>query len=112
MSTAQDRRGAMGTTKFDPTTYKDATRAQWQAAAAAWHTWGPVIGAWLGQATELMLDLAQVGTAVHDRVQIDLARQVVAGAVRPNPFGLDDEGVELNSHVAHIPALPISPRAR
>jgi SAM-dependent methyltransferase len=40
---------------------KETTREQWQQAAAAWHRWGPTLEAWLGEATESMLDLARVG---------------------------------------------------
>jgi len=47
---------------FDPAGYKSTTADQWQAAAAAWYAWGPVIDTWLGDATETMLDLAGVGT--------------------------------------------------
>ncbi|MFL5962344.1 MAG: class I SAM-dependent methyltransferase [Gaiellaceae bacterium] len=50
----------MATTTFDPVAYKEATRVQWQDAAQAWHRWDPVFDRWLGQATELMLDLAGV----------------------------------------------------
>jgi ubiquinone/menaquinone biosynthesis C-methylase UbiE len=46
---------------FDPEAYKETTHAQWQEAAEAWHRWGPTLEAWLGPATELMLDLAGVG---------------------------------------------------
>lgn len=48
-------------TPFDPAKYKETTRAQWQAAASAWNQWGPLLRAWLGPATELMLDMAKVG---------------------------------------------------
>ena len=48
-------------TTFDPGQYKRTTREQWQAAAAAWNKWEPTLEQWLGPATELMLDLAQVG---------------------------------------------------
>jgi SAM-dependent methyltransferase len=51
----------MTTTTFDPAAYKRTTRDQWQSAAPAWHDWGAVIDAWLGEATELMLELTQVG---------------------------------------------------
>ena len=51
----------MATTAFDPVAYKETTRQQWQEAAAAWHRWGPTLEAWLGPATELMLDLGGVG---------------------------------------------------
>jgi SAM-dependent methyltransferase len=47
--------------RFDPIKYKETTREQWQAAAAAWHRWGPTLHEWLGDATEVMLDLARVG---------------------------------------------------
>lgn len=46
---------------FDAKQFKATTRAQWQAAAPAWHRWGPFIGQWLDDATEAMLDLARVG---------------------------------------------------
>lgn len=47
--------------QFDPIKYKDTTRQQWQAAADAWHRWGPTLAQWLGPATDLMLDMAAVG---------------------------------------------------
>ena len=58
----------MATTTFDPFTYKETTRVQWQDAAEAWHRWDPVFDRWLGAATELMLDLAgvQEGSRVVD----------------------------------------------
>jgi SAM-dependent methyltransferase len=46
---------------FDPLKFKATTRAQWESAAPAWHRWGPFLGAWLGPATDRMLDLAGVG---------------------------------------------------
>ena len=46
---------------FDAAASKSTTRAQWQAAADAWHRWGPFIGNWLGEATETMFDLARIG---------------------------------------------------
>lgn len=55
---------------FDPEQYKRTTYTQWQEAAEAWHRWGPTIRAWLGPATERMLDLARVGEG--DRV-LDVA---------------------------------------
>jgi ubiquinone/menaquinone biosynthesis C-methylase UbiE len=51
----------MATPAFDPVAYKRTTEEQWQAAAAAWHRWGPELERWLGEATELMLDLAGIG---------------------------------------------------
>ncbi|HVP34747.1 MAG TPA: methyltransferase domain-containing protein [Steroidobacteraceae bacterium] len=47
--------------KFDPARYKETTLQQWQAAAAAWHRWGPTLDEWLGAPTRVMLDLAQTG---------------------------------------------------
>jgi SAM-dependent methyltransferase len=49
------------TVTFDPIKYKETTRQQWQAAAAAWHQWGPTLASWLDPATELMLDMAGSG---------------------------------------------------
>jgi SAM-dependent methyltransferase len=51
----------MSTPAFDAIAYKETTRGQWQETAAAWHRWGPTLESWLGEATELMLDLAGVG---------------------------------------------------
>ncbi len=51
----------MATTAFDPVAYKRTTTQQWQEAAAAWHRWGATLEEWLGEATELMLDLARIG---------------------------------------------------
>lgn len=48
--------------KFDPVKYKDTTLQQWQVAAEAWHRWSQVLAAWLGPATEIMLDMAGVGS--------------------------------------------------
>ncbi len=45
---------------FDPVGYKTTTRQQWEDAAEAWHHWGPTLEAWLGEATERMLDAAAV----------------------------------------------------
>lgn len=50
----------MTSTNFDPVGYKHSTRDQWQAAAAAWRRWQPVIDSWLREGTDLMLDLAEV----------------------------------------------------
>jgi ubiquinone/menaquinone biosynthesis C-methylase UbiE len=46
---------------FDPVKYKSTTRAQWDAAAEAWHRWGGLLGSWLGPATETMFDMAGIG---------------------------------------------------
>jgi SAM-dependent methyltransferase len=46
---------------FDPEKFRQATRAQWEAAAEAWDRWAPLLARWLGPATEAMLDMAAVG---------------------------------------------------
>jgi SAM-dependent methyltransferase len=75
-------------TNFDPVGYKRSTRDQWQAAAAAWRRWQPVIDGWLREGTDLMLDLAQVHAG--DRV-LDVAAgaggQSFAAARRVGPKG-------------------------
>lgn len=73
---------------FDPLVFKETTRAQWQDAAQAWHGWGPVIADWLGNATELMLDLAGVteGRTVLD-VAAGAGEQSLRAARRVGPTG-------------------------
>jgi SAM-dependent methyltransferase len=46
---------------FDPILYKQTTQETWQAAAATWNQWEPTLEQWLGPATDLMLDLAEIG---------------------------------------------------
>jgi SAM-dependent methyltransferase len=73
---------------FDPEQYKVTTRQQWEEAAGAWHRWGPTLEAWLGEATERMLDAARVGTG--SRV-LDVAAgaggQTILAARRVGPGG-------------------------
>ena len=73
---------------FDPVAYKRTTREQWQGAAAAWHEWGPTIEQWLGDATEIMLEMAGVGAGDH---VLDVAAgaggQALAAAKRVGPGG-------------------------
>jgi SAM-dependent methyltransferase len=78
----------MTTTTFDPVAFKTTTREQWQAAAEPWHRWGPVIGQWLGPATETMLDLARLaeGDAVLD-VAAGAGEQSLRAAARVGPPG-------------------------
>ena len=45
---------------FDAAKYKATTQQQWDVAAAAWDRWTPLLREWLGEATELMLDMAGV----------------------------------------------------
>jgi SAM-dependent methyltransferase len=47
--------------EFDADLYKRTTTDQWQSAAKAWNDWGPTLETWLGEATERMLDLAEIG---------------------------------------------------
>ena len=74
--------------QFDAAAYKRTTHDQWEQAADAWHAWGPTLEAWLGEATEVMLDLANVGEG--DRV-LDVAAgaggQSLAAARRVGPRG-------------------------
>lgn len=46
---------------FDPEKFRQATRAQWEAAAQAWDRWAPLLARWLGPATEAMLEMAAIG---------------------------------------------------
>jgi ubiquinone/menaquinone biosynthesis C-methylase UbiE len=76
------------TTAFDPVAYKQTTTQQWQEAAAAWHRWGPTLEDWLGEATELMLELARIGegSRVLD-VAAGAGGQTLAAARRVGPGG-------------------------
>lgn len=82
---------------FDAAKYKATTRAQWEAAAAAWDRWGPLLGRWLGPATERMLDLARLspGARVVD-VAAGAGEQTLMAARRVGPTG-------------HVLATDISP---
>jgi SAM-dependent methyltransferase len=73
---------------FDGQKFKVTTRAQWQAAADAWHRWGPFLGQWLGAATEAMFDMAAVGPGcrVLD-VAAGAGEQSLAAARRVGPTG-------------------------
>jgi ubiquinone/menaquinone biosynthesis C-methylase UbiE len=73
---------------FDAAKFKTTTRAQWQAAADAWHNWGPFLGQWLGPATDRMLDLAHVepGHRVLD-VAAGAGEQSIAAARRVGSKG-------------------------
>src|SRR5919205_1705227 len=78
----------MTTPTFDADTYKRSTRDQWQTAAEPWHRWGPTLEAWLGKATETMLDMAGVVRAAR---VLDVAAgaggQTLAAARRVGPDG-------------------------
>jgi SAM-dependent methyltransferase len=59
-------------TTFDAEAYKSTTHQQWQDAAEAWHRWDPVFDGWLGEGTELLLDVTGVGVGAGTRV-LDVA---------------------------------------
>lgn len=73
---------------FDPIKYKASTRDQWQAAAEAWHRWGPTLHGWLGEATNVMLDMAGIraGQRVLD-VAAGAGEQSIVIAQRVGPTG-------------------------
>lgn len=73
---------------FDPVRYKTTTRQQWEDAAEAWYRWGPALELWLGEATERMLDAADVrtGSRVLD-VAAGAGGQSLAAARRTGPSG-------------------------
>lgn len=73
---------------FDPVKYKQTTREQWETAAEAWHRWGPTLEAWLGEATDVMLDLGRVreGTRVLD-LAAGAGGQTIAAARRVGESG-------------------------
>ena len=75
-------------TQFDPIKYKETTREQWQTAAEPWYRWGPTLEEWLGQATQTMLDMAEVGpgSRVLD-VAAGAGGQSIAAAKRVGPSG-------------------------
>jgi ubiquinone/menaquinone biosynthesis C-methylase UbiE len=74
--------------QFDPLKYKETTREQWQVAAEPWHRWGPTLEEWLGQATEVMLEMAEVGPGAR---VLDVAAgaggQTIAAAKRVGSAG-------------------------
>jgi ubiquinone/menaquinone biosynthesis C-methylase UbiE len=76
------------TSTFDAAKYKETTREQWQAAAEAWHRWGPTLSDWLGPATEVMLDMAGIGpgSRVLD-VAAGAGEQTLRAARRVGPEG-------------------------
>ena len=82
---------------FDADKFKQTTRAQWEAAAEAWDRWGPLLGRWLGPATEAMLEMAAIGdgSRVLD-VAAGAGEQTLAAARRAGSAG-------------HVLATDISP---
>ena len=53
------------TPQFDPVKYKSTTHDQWQAAAEAWYRWSTTLHKWLGNATEKMLEMADISSGHH-----------------------------------------------
>ena len=78
----------MTATAFDPVQYKETTRQQWQSAAEAWHRWEPTLSAWLGPATEVLLDLTRIGpgSRVLD-VAAGAGEPAITAARRVGPTG-------------------------
>jgi len=78
----------MSAQTFDPRVYKETTRKQWQDAAEAWDRWADVIERWLGPATEVMLDMAEIqeGSRVLD-VAAGAGGQSLAAARRVGQRG-------------------------
>lgn len=76
------------TPTFDADTYKQTTLQQWNAAAEAWHRWGPLLNRWLGPATETMLDMCEIrpGSRVLD-VAAGAGEQTLAAAKRIGDSG-------------------------
>jgi ubiquinone/menaquinone biosynthesis C-methylase UbiE len=73
---------------FDPVKYKETTQKQWDAAADAWDRWGPFLDEWLGPATNLMLDLAEVrAMAKVLDVAAGAGGQTIVAAKRVGPTG-------------------------
>lgn len=73
---------------FDPIAFKKTTCQQWNEAADAWDRWSPLLGRWLGPATEKMFDMAniQTGSRVLD-VAAGAGEQTMAAAQRVGPTG-------------------------
>lgn len=73
---------------FNPVHYKETTKEQWQTAAEAWHRWHPTLKTWLGPATDLMLDMAQVkeGYRILD-VAAGAGEQSITAAEKVGPNG-------------------------
>lgn len=75
-------------TTFDPVKYKETTRKQWDEAAAAWHRWAPTLSSWLGDCTELMLEMAKVGAGARVLdVAAGAGEQTITAAKRVGPGG-------------------------
>ncbi len=76
------------TNQFNAALYKETTLQQWNSAAEAWHSWGPLLNRWLTPATETMLDMCGIGNGsrVLD-VAAGAGEQTVTTAKRVGPSG-------------------------
>ena len=73
---------------FDPEKFRQTTRAQWESAAEAWDRWAPLLGRWLGPATEAMLDMAGIGRGARVLdVAAGAGEQTLQAARRAGPEG-------------------------
>jgi ubiquinone/menaquinone biosynthesis C-methylase UbiE len=82
---------------------REQARRQWDSAAPGWARWEPVIGRWLTEATEAMLDAAEVrpGVRVLD-IACGAGDQTLAAARRTGPSGYvlaTDISEEMIGHV-------------
>jgi ubiquinone/menaquinone biosynthesis C-methylase UbiE len=76
------------TNKFNPEHYKSTTREQWQTAAEAWHRWHPTLKTWLGPATDIMLDMANIKEGYHVLdVAAGAGEQSITAAEKVGPGG-------------------------
>lgn len=73
---------------FNARAYKESTLQQWQETAPAWHRWTPQLSAWLGPATETMLDMVGIrsGSQVLD-IAAGTGEQSLRAARRVGPNG-------------------------
>src|ERR671911_2564676 len=89
-------------TQFDPVKYKETTREQWQTAAEPWYRWGPTLEEWLGQATEVMLEMSEVGPGAR---VLDVAAgaggQTIAAAKRTGSAGYV-LATDISSNILHF----------
>jgi SAM-dependent methyltransferase len=93
----------MAAATFDPALYKQTTKMQWDDAAEAWQRWGPFLERWLGEATELMLDLARVdGGSVID-LAAGAGGQTAAAAARAKTVLATDISAEILELVPRLP---------
>lgn len=73
---------------FDPVAFKSTTRQQWDEAAEAWDRWGGLLGRWLGPATEMMLEMCNIGPGARVLdVAAGAGEQTMSAARRVGPSG-------------------------